>query len=146
MPDAFSVRAADWAVDESAIARVRRRVFIEEQGVPESLEWAPIDAGCAWFVAIVNDGEVVGIVRLLEDGRVGRMAVLPAWRRRGIGGALLNAVLALARGRGLGGVYLSAQSLAVPFYLRHGFQAEGDEYQDAGIPHRTMRLNWRIPS
>ena len=141
MNPAFSVRTAVWRDDEAAIARVRRAVFIDEQGVPEALEWEAVDAACAWFVAQAGNGEIVAIVRLRDDGRLGRMAVLPAWRRRGVGSALLMAALDAARARGLATVHLSAQSHAVPFYARRGFRAEGDEYPDAGIPHRSMRLN-----
>ena len=140
MPLAFSVRPARWPEDESAISRVRRTVFIEEQGVPEALEWEDWDQDCAWFVAEAAESAVVGIGRLTPVGRIGRMAVLPAWRRRGVGTALLGAVLAEARARGQRRVELSAQSQAVPFYAGLGFAALGDEYLDAGIPHRTMTL------
>lgn len=140
MTPAFLVRPARWQADEAAIARVRRAVFIEEQGVPEALEWESWDGDCAWFVAEDGGNTIVGIGRLTPEGRVGRMAVLPQWRGRGVGSALLAASLSEARGRGQRRVELSAQSRAVPFYERHGFSAIGDEYLDAGIPHRTMTL------
>ena len=140
MTPAFLVRPARWQADEAAIARVRRAVFIEEQGVPEALEWESWDGDCAWFVAEDAGNTIVGIGRLSPEGRVGRMAVLPEWRGRGVGSALLVAALTEARGRGQRRVELSAQSRAVPFYERHGFSAIGDEYLDAGIPHRTMTL------
>lgn len=140
MTPAFLVRPARWQADEAAIARVRRAVFIEEQGVPEALEWESWDGDCAWFVAEDGGNTIVGIGRLSPEGRVGRMAVLPEWRGRGVGSALLVAALTEARGRRQRRVELSAQSRAVPFYERHGFSAIGDEYLDAGIPHRTMTL------
>ena len=141
MSHAFIVRAADWNLDESGIAQVRRAVFIAEQGVPEALEWEAIDAQCAWFVALSPDQAVVGIVRLTAAGRIGRMAVMPAWRRRGVGRALLAAVLQRARDQGMSEVHLSAQTHAVGFYASHGFIAKGPDYLDAGIPHRNMNLN-----
>ena len=143
MPDAFIVRAADWNLDENAIAAVRSAVFIVEQGVPEALEWEALDPQYVWFVALSSAGAVVGIVRLTQDGRIGRMAVLPDWRRRGVGQVLMERVLQSARELGLNEVHLSAQTHAIPFYARLGFIAEGLEYLDAGIPHRTMRLNLR---
>jgi predicted GNAT family N-acyltransferase len=141
MPDAFIVRAADWNLDENAIAKVRRAVFIVEQGVPEALEWEAIDPQCVWLLALSSPGAVVGIVRLTQAGRIGRMAVLPEWRRRGVGQDLMESVLQAASDLGLSEVHLSAQTHAMPFYTRFGFVAEGPEYLDAGIPHRTMRLN-----
>ncbi|MEW5769765.1 MAG: GNAT family N-acetyltransferase [Pseudomonadota bacterium] len=139
-PTAPRVRRADWLLDEAAIAALRREVFIDEQGVPEALEWEVRDPHCRWFVAEM-DGMLVGISRLLPEGRIGRMAVRRAYRRRGVGSALLQAALAAARAAGLAEVELSAQTHAVPFYARHGFRAEGPEYPDAGIPHRTMKLH-----
>jgi predicted GNAT family N-acyltransferase len=66
------------------------------------------------------------------------MAVLAAWRGRGVGAALLLQLLELARVRGLSRAILNSQTHAMPFYARHGFVADGDEYLEAGIPHRTM--------
>jgi predicted GNAT family N-acyltransferase len=143
MPPAFIVRAAEWNLDETAIALVRRAVFIVEQGVPEALEWEQSDAQCRWFVAVSPVQAVIGIARLTKDGRVGRMAVRSEWRQRGVGQALLLLVLQTARELGLNVVHLSAQTHAIPFYSRFGFIAEGPEYLDAGIPHQTMRLNLR---
>lgn len=138
----FTLRRAHWTQDETAIAKVRRRVFIDEQNVPEDLEWEPQDPLCAWFVAC-HDNAVIGIVRLMPAGRIGRMAVLTTWRGRGVGSALLRAALEEARRLGLPGVHLSAQTHAISFYARFGFRAEGDIYPDAGIPHRTMTLNFQ---
>ena len=140
--DSFSVRAAEWPRDEPGIAQVRRRVFIEEQAVPEAMEWEARDGECDWFVAGDKSGAIVGIARLTPDARIGRMAVLPAWRRRGVGSALLRAALARARQKGLRQLSLHAQVHAVPFYVRFGFQARGPVFDEAGIPHREMFLEW----
>lgn len=145
-PHAVIVRAAEWIQDESGIAALRRQVFIEEQGVPEALEWEEVDAFCRWFVALTQDQQVIGIVRLIDSGqresvcKIGRMAVRPDWRRCGVGGALLDAVLKVARDDGFARVELSAQTHAIEFYAGRGFVAEGPEYQDAGIAHRSMSL------
>jgi predicted GNAT family N-acyltransferase len=141
MPSQFQyhVRPADWARDQPAIAAVRREVFIVEQCVPEHLEWEAEDANHRWFLAETRLG-VIGIARLTAEGRIGRMAVRRPFRGKGVGRALLEAVLASARDAGLHEVMLSAQVHALGFYARLGFRAEGDEFTDAGIPHRTMRL------
>lgn len=136
---AFFVLQASWPREAGAIAAVRRRVFIEEQGVPEDLEWEARDGDCDWFLARVGDA-VVGIARITPDAHVGRMAVLPDWRGRGIGSALLQAVLQHARDKGLSTLTLHAQTHAVPFYARIGFRAEGEVFMEAGIPHRRMTL------
>lgn len=128
-----------WAEAASELMQVRRRVFIEEQGIPESLEWDEWDAPSTHALAR-GGGDAVATGRLLPDGRIGRMAVLAPWRGRGVGRAVLDRLVRAARHRGLGEVVLSAQVNAMPFYARAGFVAEGPVYDDAGIAHRTMRL------
>lgn len=142
MPSQFQyrVRPAEWSRDEAAIANLRREVFIVEQHVPEGLEWEPDDAQHHWFVAESGLG-LIGIARLTTTGRIGRMAVRRPFRGKGVGTALLQAALAAARLAGMPRVRLSAQTHAEGFYARQGFVAEGDVYQDAGIPHRTMYLD-----
>ena len=140
------VTHADWQSEEVAIALVRRTVFIEEQSVPEALEWEEIDPKCFWFVARPGtnagaggeEGKVIGIVRLTPDARIGRMAVCASWRGQGVGSALLASAMAEAHRQGYACVRLSAQTHAASFYVRHGFQAEGEIYLDAGIPHVAM--------
>ena len=133
------VRAADWNVDRAALRAVREQVFVREQGVPIELEWDEFDPLCQHVVAEVA-GQAIGTGRLLPDGHICRMAVLESWRGLGVGSALLEALLRLARDRGIRRVRLNAQSRAVAFYARHGFMAEGEEFIEAGIPHRSM---WR---
>lgn len=137
---AFEVSPASWPGDAQSIAEIRRRVFIQEQGVPEDLEWEARDGDCDWFVARAGEA-IVGIARLTPDAHVGRMAVLPAWRGMGIGSALLQAVLQCARHKGLTKVTLHAQTHALPFYARMGFRVVGEVFMEAGIPHRRMTLD-----
>lgn len=136
---ALEIRPADWQRDEPALAEIRRRVFVEEQAVPEDLEWDGEDAAAQHWLAL-SDGAPVGTVRLLRNGHIGRMAVLAGARSQGVGSALLQAVLEQARRNDWREVYLHAQIHALSFYERQGFVASGPEFMDAGIPHRTMRL------
>jgi predicted GNAT family N-acyltransferase len=139
-PPPFRLRPAAWPRDAALLQGVRRRVFIEEQGVPEALEWDEWDAGALHVLALDGAGLAIGTGRLLPDGHVGRMAVLREWRGRGVGGALLDALLEAARVRGLREAVLNAQTHALGFYAGRGFVAEGEEFPDAGIAHRRMRL------
>ena len=122
---------------------VRASVFIDEQGVPPELEWDGRDRICLHVLARDAGGMAIGTGRLLPEGRIGRMAVVKAARDQGVGAAILRELLAVARERGFDEVELSAQTHALGFYERFGFAAVSDEYADAGIPHRTMRLTLR---
>jgi len=108
--------------------------------VPEELEWDEIDARCRHVLAFLPDGEAIGTGRLLPDGHIGRMAVLKAWRGRGAGSAILTLLLRLARQAGFDVARLHAQTHAVGFYAKYGFTVTGDEFMEAGIPHRAMTL------
>ncbi|HWQ39418.1 MAG TPA: GNAT family N-acetyltransferase [Burkholderiales bacterium] len=132
-----SVRHAHWEHDRDRLCRIREAVFVVEQKVPRALEWDGLDAQCEHVLAEI-DGEAVGTGRLLPDGHIGRIAVLAAWRGRGIGSALLRELTAIAVRRGLERVVLHAQTHARHFYEQHGFRAEGEEFSEAGIPHVRM--------
>ncbi|MGV8991099.1 MAG: GNAT family N-acetyltransferase [Thiobacillus sp.] len=136
----FTLHETDWAHDASRLSVVRRAVFIEEQGVPEVLEWDEHDAMALHILAMTLDGAPVGCARLLTDGHMGRMAVLPDWRGYGIGSAMLAAVRHAAKVRGHAMLRLSAQTHAAGFYTAAGFEAVGAVYEEAGIPHVAMQL------
>ncbi len=136
---AFTITETDWAHDAQRLAEIRRTVFIGEQGVPENMEWDEYDAVSVHFLALAADGTPIGCARLLPDGHLGRMAVLPDWRGRGVGRALLTAAEAAARMRGCTMLRLSAQTQAADFYARAGFVAVGGQYEEAGIPHVAMQ-------
>jgi predicted GNAT family N-acyltransferase len=137
---AFGVRRVEWAAASQQLREVRTSVFVVEQRIPENLEWDDMDAHCIHVLAIAADGSAIGTGRLLPDGHIGRMAVLRPWRGKGVGAALLRELLAAASEQGHAGVELSAQTHAIGFYQRFGFEVSSEEYPEVDIPHRAMRL------
>jgi predicted GNAT family N-acyltransferase len=135
----FRVRDADWAGDASGLWQVRRTVFIIEQQVPEDLEWDEADAISLHALAEDAGGNPIATGRLLADGHIGRIAVLAAWRGRGVGAAIFEYLIAAALRRGHRELLLNAQTHATGFYARYGFVPCGPEFIEAGIPHRPMR-------
>lgn len=121
---------------------IRRRVFIEEQSVPEEEEWDELDAVALHCLGLRAGVPVATGRMVLVDGtgKIGRMAVLAEARGIGLGGEVLEALMDAAVAGGAAKLYLSAQTYAIGFYQRYGFRAEGPEYLDAGIPHRDMHL------
>jgi len=122
---------------------IRKRVFIEEQGVPEEMELDEFDLHARHALAYV-DSECIGTARLVilfgNIGRIGRMAVLPGYRGQGIGRQLLETLLKASQSQDIKQVELHAQVSVIPFYEQFGFIAQGDIYDEAGIPHRDMIL------
>ena len=142
-----SLITGTWAEWQAQAAAVRRAVFIEEQGIPESEEWDADDAACLHAVVMLGAGTPVATGRLLPAvdgvGRIGRMAVLRAYRGMGLGGQVLQALLSAARQRGDEAVELHAQLTARAFYAAAGFAVHGEPFDEVGIPHVTMRLDLR---
>ncbi len=143
--DTGRVELTDWTTTGSAIRAIRETVFIHEQGVPVELEWDGLDSACAHVLAWNNRGEAIGTARMQQNGTIGRMAVLKDWRGRGVGRALLRTLLDLATRQGLSRVTLSAQTHALGFYERAGFDVVGEPFIDAGIPHRKMVKELKVP-
>ncbi len=124
---------------------VRREVFIEEQAVAEVLEIDGLDPEC--IQVLITDKEkpvATARLRLTEDSwaKAERVAVLKSHRGQGLGHQLMQQLEQEAQKRKLAGVVLGAQVQVIPFYESRGYQAEGPEFMDAGIPHRTMRLRF----
>ena len=127
-----------WEQQRQVAAALRQQVFVVEQGVPAELELDEMDAQSLHAVAY-QDGVPVATGRLLPDGHIGRMAVRQDARRAGTGSLVLCALMDEARRRGDRDVVLHAQLSARDFYVRHGFEPEGEVFMDAGIEHIAMR-------
>lgn len=136
-----SIKICDWNSCETQLSDIRRAVFINEQKVPEELEWDEFDASAQHVLALNSLNEAVATGRIKADGHIGRMAVLKDYRKQGIGSAILLVLLDIASRLKIEKVFLHAQVSAVPFYLKHGFVCDGDEFMDAGIAHKTMYKN-----
>jgi len=136
----FTIRRADWNRDIDAIRRVRDVVFVIEQAVPADIEWDGLDDTCTHALAEDRNRDAIATGRLHPSGKIGRMAVLRDWRGHGVGAAVLEYLIQSARAQGLREVYLHGQTRVLGFYAGFGFVAEGDEFDEAGIPHRLMRL------
>ena len=135
----ISTKTGDWSQLRNDAQAVRYEVFVVEQGIPIELEWDEMDELSVHAVAYDSSGRAIGTARLLPDHHIGRMAVRAEARRHGVGGRLLQTLMTHARLRGAHSVLLNAQTYVVPFYQRHGFVAEGEAFEDAGIPHICMR-------
>ncbi len=138
----MKILEANWIEHEAQLHEVRRIVFIEEQSVPKDLEWDGEDVRATHWLVMDGD-KPVGTVRMLRDGHIGRMAVLSAYRKKGIGAELLKRAIRHAKMQNLRSVWLNSQTHAIPFYEKFGFVVYGEEFQDANIPHRAMRMMLR---
>jgi len=144
----FHVEVAEWSREDqrTVLLDLRGIVFIQEQGVPEQRERDGLDPDCWHVLARDEAGRPIGCGRLTPAHKIGRMAVLQEWRGHGVGMALLRELIARARSQGWPDVALDAQVSAIGFYEREGFVAYGEEFEDAGLAHRAMRLTLPAPA
>ncbi|MBM4384945.1 MAG: GNAT family N-acetyltransferase [Deltaproteobacteria bacterium] len=120
---------------------IRRRVFIEEQGVSEADEIDGKDADRTHFLARDAAGRAIGCACLRPYGaqqKVERVAVLRELRGSGLGAELMRAVEAHAREIGARNLVLHAQAAVVAFYEKLGWASIGPRFDEAGIEHQKM--------
>jgi predicted GNAT family N-acyltransferase len=124
-----------------AINQIRTKVFQEEQGVSAELEFDGLDASATHLLAQIN-GKAVGTARIRElDGetvKIERLAVLPDYRKQGIGKQLMVSALSAITQRGKSLVIVHAQEYVVQLYQQLGFEVVGEKFNEAGIPHVKM--------
>ena len=128
-----------WQQAENDLRAIRTPVFIEEQAVAPDFEWDEIDQTAVHLLAKV-DKQAVACLRIIDYHKIGRMAVLKEWRKKGLGVALLLEAVKICKAHGRKSVYLSAQTHAIGFYEKCGFRVTSDIYQDVHIAHVDMQL------
>jgi len=119
---------------------VRNQVFVEEQKVPEELEIDEYE-NTSTHVVLYDGKEPIGAGRIRQvegAGKLERICVLSSYRGKGAGTIIMNKLEEIAAENGLQKVKLNAQTHAVPFYEKLGYEVVSDEFMDAGIPHVTM--------
>ncbi len=140
MQQSFTINLVSWQNETDNLRSIREIVFINEQNVPEEMEWDEFDTISKHVLALDNDRKPIGTARLLPDGRIGRMAVLKEWRGKGVGSAMLKRLLQELMRQNVTQAILNAQTSVIQFYQKYGFQTEGEEFIEAGIPHIKMVL------
>jgi len=119
---------------------IRRKVFVDEQGVDSTLEYNNEEQSNHYLLFLAGKPIATARWRETEKGiKLERFAVLPEFRNRGFGEIILKEVLKDVKPSGKT-IYLHSQSRAVPFYERNGFMKEGEMFVEAGIEHYYMKL------
>lgn len=129
-----------WHKDEAHLRAVRTPVFIHEQLVTPEFEWDDIDTTAIHLLASLNN-QPIACLRIIDNHKIGRMAVLKQYRGIGLGTALLQYAVAICKQHGSKSVQLSAQTHAIGFYLKAGFLVTSEQYQDLHIAHVDMQLD-----
>ena len=139
VPTTILIVQTTWFESENDLRAIRTPVFIVEQAVAPDFEWDDIDATAVHLLASLA-GQPIACLRIIDYHKIGRMAVLKCWRRKGLGAALLLEAVKICKAHGSKCVYLSAQTHAIGFYQGCGFKVTSEVYQDVHIPHVDMQL------
>ena len=135
------VKLAQTEQEKELAFNIRKKVFVEEQGIPLHLEIDEFDQTATHFV-VLEDDEPIAAARIRETesnvGKVERVCVLPEHRRKHLGVLVMNALEEHAKKNGWKKLKLNAQTYAIPFYEKLAYQVTSPEFDDAGIPHRAM--------
>ena len=141
MSDQVQIVKAREPSDLAKVREIRRKVFIEEQLVPEQLEWENEENSVQFLATIGDDPAGCGRWRRTPSGlKIERMAVLAPYRGEGLGKKILDMIFEDLT-NDPADVYLHAQEIAVPFYLKQGFVPVGERFFEAGIAHFKMILD-----
>jgi ElaA protein len=123
------------------ICKLRQDVFVVEQQCPYAdLDARDVEPETRHVLLMVDDA-LLGYARVLDDRdvwRIGRVLLAPDARGRGWAGPLMETALSVSTGRD---VVLDAQSPLAGWYATHGFEVDGPEFVEDGIPHLPMRLS-----
>jgi predicted GNAT family N-acyltransferase len=140
----FVYKFAENEIESEGVREIRRRVFVEEQGIPQNLVFGG-DPGDDDNLIVVLDGQsVIATARIVfslpDTAKIERMAVLETFRNRGIGRKMMTFIVSEIKKKGFHKVYLHAQYSAVDFYKSCGFRDVGKPFTEAGIKHIKMEL------
>lgn len=135
------VKIVETPIEKEHAFDVRRKVFVDEQGVPMHIEMDEFDDSAVHFVGYNLEQPITAArIREIESGigKIERVCVLPEFRGQHVGVLMMNEMESYARTAGLFTLKLNSQSYAIPFYEKLGYEVSSPEFMDAGIPHRAM--------
>jgi predicted GNAT family N-acyltransferase len=141
-PATLKFELSDWNYVKNILIPLRKSIFIEEQLVPEELEWDDWDNKAKHIIIIFNNVPI-GCARLIfidKIMRLERMAIIKSKRNQGFGSKLVYEIIRIAKNEKIKEIRISAQIQAISFYQKIGFIAEGEIFNDAGIKHIKMIL------
>lgn len=137
----LNIKKLSWIEDNEIIKDIRSQVFINEQKVPENIEWDKWDTFADHF-GVFQDQKFIGYARIINNKNVwiGRMLVKKKYRKNGIGSVIINYLIKYSDLNYKKDIFVSAQIQAIPFYEKNNFQIISEKYLDANIWHRNMQL------
>ena len=137
----INVKVVETEQEKELAFSIRKKVFVEEQGVPEHLELDEFDESAVHFI-VEKDGQTIAAARLREMepgiGKIERVSVLKEQRGNHLGILIMEYIETYAKEHHWQKLKLNAQVYAISFYEKLGYVITSPEFLDAHIPHRAM--------
>ena len=140
MSNPFTVSLVCWHDGELLLKSIRDAVFVRELGIPAGVEWDGKDDGCRHALALSLQGDAIGCGRMLPDGHIGHIAVLPQWRKQKVGTAIMEALLDYAQAHDYPQISVDSPLQYVAFYRSRDFVEQGEVFMDRGVQRVKMAL------
>lgn len=141
----MEINIVSWDDAQTALRLIRQKVFIDEQEVPENLEWDNFDKQATHILG-KEGNRPVACARLLSDGQLGRLAVLKDYRSHGWGGRILRYAEEYLLEKKHSKVFLNSQANSYNFYYKNGYRPTDKMMWDANIPHIEMQKILKRPN
>ncbi|MBQ2676545.1 MAG: GNAT family N-acetyltransferase [Clostridia bacterium] len=139
----YDTKVSDKAQFEQA-KQIRTEVFCDEQGFPYGCEFDELD-DTATHLITYDGARPIATGRVIDLGngefKLGRIAVLKAYRGREVGKALVEEMIEYAMAQGAKKVLVDSQVQAKGFYAKVGFKEYGEEHMDCHVPHVYMSMD-----
>ena len=139
--ESLQIETVKYQDEVDAIATIRTQVFQKEQGVSAELEFDGLDADAIQLLAYLN-GKAVATARIREMDantvKIERLAVLPEYRKQGIGKQLMESALSVISNLDKSKAIVHAQEYVASLYQQLGFEVVGERFSEAGIAHVKM--------
>ena len=129
--------------DFNVAYKLRKAVFVDEQSKPIEIEFDTVDERAIHFVVEV-DGVPVGCCRVFAIGdnnscRIGRVCVLPKFRRRGLAAAIVKEVPIQTP---FDHYVVHARAYVMQMYKDLGYVQSGPTFEEQGLgTHYKMILS-----
>lgn len=126
--------------ERNQVYTIRKKVFVEEQGVSLEEEIDQHEEQAIHFVGYFHDSPIAASrLRYVNDlGKLERLCILKEQRGKSFGHQMILEMENEILKNDFSTAKLNAQTYAIPFYEQCGYTVISGEFMDAGIPHVTM--------
>ena len=125
------------------VLHIRRVVFTEEQKINEKLDRDGLDSTAKHAIVLLKNKPIgCARIRFIDGGaKLERIAILKAYRGKGLGIALVNYLLSYCKRAKARQVYMDSQHYLKEFYEKFGFKTKGKSFMEVGRKHIIMYKN-----